>query len=92
VLVVQDVGPDGLGTVVRRKIKVGVSNDDVTEVASGLEPQDRVVHAPNDPAIREAMRARPVPLPHAATAPAGLAGLQDGRLPAPAAPAASGSP
>jgi HlyD family secretion protein len=92
VLVLQDVGPDGVGTVVRRKIRVGVSNDEVTEVASGLEAQDRVVHTPNDPSVKENLRARPVPLTRTATGPSGLAGLQDGRPPVTAAPSASGSP
>ncbi|MBI5495769.1 MAG: efflux RND transporter periplasmic adaptor subunit [Deltaproteobacteria bacterium] len=86
VMVVADVDAQGAGTLRRRKIRTGANNDDVTEVLSGVDPQDRVVHAPNDPAIREGVRARPVPLARAATLPGGLAGLQDGRPPRPAAP------
>ncbi len=89
VLVVTDVDETGVGSVTRKKIRVGVSNDDLTEVTGGLEPADRVVHAPNDPGVKEGLRARAVPLTRAATAPSGLAGLQDGRPAPPGTPAAT---
>jgi len=60
VMLLADVGPDGVGRMQKRSIKVGVFNDDVTQVTDGLTPADLVLQSPNDPAAKEGARARPL--------------------------------
>jgi HlyD family secretion protein len=78
VMVVTDVDAQGAGTVVKKSIRVGATNDELTEIVSGLTAEDTVVHSPNDPTVKEGMRARPVPLGHSVVPQNPLAGLQEG--------------
>ena len=81
VLVVEDIGADGAGTIRKRTIRTGSYNDDLTEVVEGLTATDLVVYAPNDPGVKEGARAHGVMLNRPVTTPAPLAGLQEGQSP-----------